>query len=942
MAKQSFNEVIYSNFIKDYLARANKGEIAPNKDFSYIESLGLFDRKFLNRLDNKHRNDLVEIFNSCIQNHDFRPLVRIAEREIPNVSHRYVNGFYDVTNKIATRNLMTEDGKPLTFKSPSNMTYNILKSNFDKGLVARFIEYKEYTRKGIETVMSAGRGDGYSGTEFLSILSGAYYLADIGAEKAQSFTKFRDYQRFLMQYRDLEGFFTSLGIDYSAMQDLFKEGSVYDLEKKYVNISYLDASFDTILQIDKTQRKLTSLISKDIVKYFANLPTSQFFKADNELNRTQKAELQRLLARYKGESLEDSMKRLESFSAVIDNDATQFYNTFKYALKDDVTLQSIKEDLIDEFVEEGVFASQDVNEFRSRATFVAASDKFKNYLRDDKGIDKDSLLTIDKEGNTCTAVYVRDGKDTCILGYVPLKNGDLEAYIESLKPQVVEVNGEKKEQVSEEFLKLQDMLKEKYENKSFAELQLEDVRVGNSYLATWLNLGVEIKKNKENDNKVEDKAVVTPAKKIEEQKDIEKPTKDEAPAVEETINPVVEEFVKKVAPKQPSLITANYVYEEAYNEAIRNLSQIQLVNPDLFKKLAEQRNEIKENDKLEEVKVETINNETPKQEEVKEPKPIELDADEIEKSYEESVNNFASLCDNLTKYRADFAKSNLSQERREEYSNKIEEISNNIEVFRAQIKEMKHSEKLEEKKVFCDSLSKSLSTQKEELRVLIEQYNTEISNENVNHFETLKDETKTTQEEQKNDVSTKSEAIKNESKDEVEFFSEDDSLSRYNDEIASIEEKGFIDDGSFERLDESQSTNSENVQGAEIKKEDEAKNKGNVGQSNGKGKPQSINGKKSSIGKRFSNFEKTLNQYGHNGNDLMVEANNLYEEYKNLYAIAKSNNNESLLNEVNEYLKKLDDIRKRLNKLARDSEQTESMIRELRGLSIVDEPELER
>lgn len=563
--KINFDKMVFSKIIKNYLQGANNEKVDSNKDFAYIESLGLFERSFLNRLDEEHRTQLVDVFNKCVKQQNFRPFVEIAEREIPNVAQRDFSGF-DRVSKAIMRQGMSEK----VYLDNESLDYAVLVDKLQDSLFSRIINYKDNRDNGIQTIRSLNRknGKGLSGVQFLSLLSGAYYLKDYYEAKRPSFERFKYYQ-YLFNKNNAQKFFSEVGLNYDAIKNSISDDSFFEADRAYgKDKSYSEYRFSDIATIDREQRKLTSMLVKDLVKREISLPTKNF-KAWNELNRAQKKELENLIALNPGDKYSKSMDRLGAFGAIVEKSVSEFYQKFGTILKIDVSVESIENDLIDELAENGAFASETTEEFEKIATFVSAQDKFKNYYLDPKMREISQLGTKEGDQRVYTTAYIRHEDQTYVLDSIVVPNGDLNAFVESLQPSVTMVEGKQVEQVSAEFLKIKDALKARY-NKSFDSLQLDEVIVGNSMISNEFYTLKAKEQIVQNQTKLEKLDSANVANVSETQK-------------REQINPIVEDFIKKVAPVQPKFCTANYVYEEAYNEAMKNISQMMFANPELFR-----------------------------------------------------------------------------------------------------------------------------------------------------------------------------------------------------------------------------------------------------------------------------------------------------------------------------------------------------------------------
>ncbi len=564
--KINFNKMVFSKLIKNYLQGANNEEVAPNKNFAYIESLGLFERNFLNRLDEEHRAQLVDVFNKCIKQQDFRPFVEIAEREIPNVAHRTFNGFDN-----ASKAIMKQGMSDKVYLESENTNYTILVDKLEGSLFNEILNFVDNKRNGIQSIraLNSKNGKGLSGVQFLSLLSGAYYLKDYYEAKRPSYENFKRYQK-LFNKENAQKILSEVGLDYDAVKDVISEDSIFDEDRiRGAKMLYSQYTFEDIAKIDREQRKLTSLLVKDLVKREISLPTSSNFKAWNELNRVQKRDLEKLIALNPGDKYSKTMDRLGAFGAIVEKSASEFYQKFGTTLKTDVSPESIANDLIDELAENGAFASTTTDEFEKIATFVSAQDKFKNYYLDPEMSEISQLGTKDGDPNIYTTAYIRHEDQTYVLDSIRVPNGDLNAFVESLKPTVVMVEGKPVEQVSAEFLKIKDALKARY-NKSFDNLELDEVIVGNSMISNEFYTLKAKEQIVQNQAKLEKANSASVAKVDVNQK-------------QETINPIVQDFIRKVAPVQPKICTANYIYEEAYNEAMKNISQMMFANPELFR-----------------------------------------------------------------------------------------------------------------------------------------------------------------------------------------------------------------------------------------------------------------------------------------------------------------------------------------------------------------------
>lgn len=564
--KINFDKMVFSKLIKNYLQSANNEDIAPNKNFAYIESLGLFERNFLNRLDEEHRAQLVDVFNKCVKQQNFRPFVEIAEREIPNVAQRDFSGF-DRASKAIMRQGMSEN----VYLDNEDFDYTILVDKLQGSLFNEIINFVDNRKNGIQSIraLNSKNGKGLSGVQFLSLLSGAYYLKDYYEAKRTSFGRFKHYQK-LFNKDNAQKILSEVGLNYDAIKDSISENSVFEEDRvRGKDMTYAQYDFSDIAIIDREQRKLTSLLVKDLVKREISLPTSKNFKAWNELNRVQRKELENLIALNPGDKYSKTMDRLGAFGAIVEKSASEFYQKFGTTLKTDISVESIANDLIEELAENGAFASKTTEEFEKIATFVSAQDKFKNYYLDPEMSEISQLGTKEGDQRVYTTAYVRHEDQTYVLDSIVVPNGDLNAFVESLKPSVVMVEGKPVEQVSAEFLKIKDALKARY-NKSFDSLQLDEVIVGNSMISNEFYTLKAKEQIVQNQVKLEKLNSANIANVSATQK-------------REQINPIVEDFIKKVAPVQPKICTANYIYEEAYNEAMKNISQMMFANPELFR-----------------------------------------------------------------------------------------------------------------------------------------------------------------------------------------------------------------------------------------------------------------------------------------------------------------------------------------------------------------------
>jgi hypothetical protein len=583
-----FNEIVFKN-IEDFFKGIKDEKVTADKDFSYIRDLGLFDSRMMVNLSDKNKIELTEIFNACIRKKDFRAFIEFAERTVPGVSRRYIDGARDSINDIVETNNYPERADQPKQDIESASYYDIMNS-FDKGAIAKLTQlsraFKGQKNESLQEI-NGKKGTGLTGVEFLALLSGSYYLKDFYDQKRPSFERFKSYKK-LFDEKSPKELLKNVGIDYDYVKEFFEDQEVSQdtenseetkktlLNKLNVKDEYKYYPVDEIARIDEAQHKMTSMFSRDIVKDLIdeNLSKSSSYKKINELNRAGKRDLARIIALDDGEKERESFDRLNSFAQAIKNGATKFYETLKEKsyLAEDTTLEDIEDKLVDKLAEGGAFASANLSEFEQKATFITAQytqeDEFKKLFVDEAHYTSTNVLG-EKEENCSTTVYAKDEGNTYILEEVPLPNGKLYEYVQSLQDTTtVDSEGNKHIVHSKAFVALQEQLKEKF-NKSFENLQVDQIVVGNSALANNLNTLRTNTQIADHQAKARKQNPTSAPKNVVQNK-----------INQEKTNPVLDHFKQK--DDSLNLCTANFVYEEAYNNALKKLSEMPFADPSWF------------------------------------------------------------------------------------------------------------------------------------------------------------------------------------------------------------------------------------------------------------------------------------------------------------------------------------------------------------------------
>ena len=575
--EKKFNEIVFKN-IEDFLKGVKDEKVTPDKDFDYIKNLGLFDAKYLNRLNDEGKTQLTTIFNKCIYKKDFREFIRYAEMKVPGVSHRDAKDAHIVLDSI----LQGEEVDP---KDIGEISYKEIMDNFSKGMAVKLTQLRnKLSRNGDQLLqdINGKNGEGLTGVEFLSLLSSMYYMKDFYEAKRPSYERLCELKKFFDKNEPKE-VLESVGIAYEPVKEFFDntedfyEDDVWVAKTFFNDFNerepYMYYPIEEIARLEEAQRQMTSMFSRDIVKDFIDLPTSKEYKKVNEINsRAGRRNLATLIASNNQESGKESFDRLEKFASRIKTATTNFYEKLnsENLLDKSLSLETVQEKVVDQLAESGAFACSTIEDFEATAGYVLSKyskqQEYKDFFVDEETYDATNLiLPLGDNKDFQTTIYVRSEDKTYALYGFDVPNKDLNAFIQSYQDEkVVDSDGNEYFQHSANFLELQNILKNKF-GRSFENLRLDQVVIGNSVLAN------EIYKEK--------KAEQTAQKKAEDEKENLAPegTKNDEQEDAHTENDEAPDF------SGTSIITANYIYEEVYNEALKQYTQMRFATPELLR-----------------------------------------------------------------------------------------------------------------------------------------------------------------------------------------------------------------------------------------------------------------------------------------------------------------------------------------------------------------------
>ncbi len=408
--QKDFNNIVTSEIINAYIKRMSGESVSSIDSIEKLSALNFFPARYISRLNDGDKQKLLNIFNDCAKQNDFRKFIQVVETKVPGTLNRTLDGYIKEYKNFVN---LPEN------KVIENFTYRDLYDSLDQSRIGRFID-RLFGMQNFRS-MSKEKSDGFSGRQISRILSGLYFIKDEFDSKKDRFEHFSKLQDLFLEKRSIVDHFKKkdeelskeffknvedMGINSRQIQDVLVGGDSKDYALNRVDF-FETTSIEDLEKIAELDEKMTSIVAVPFIKNLLGLSNNEGFKDLNELNPRQLKDLETLLSRKEGDTRAIIMDRLAKFSNVIENVVDKTYNNFSDFIKrsDGESLFS-KEEITDEIVnalaEQGAFAKETVQDFAYAATNITLNnDLFINKFEKEKisGLNKD-FASID-DGNIC-------------------------------------------------------------------------------------------------------------------------------------------------------------------------------------------------------------------------------------------------------------------------------------------------------------------------------------------------------------------------------------------------------------------------------------------------------------------------------------------------------------------------------------------------------------
>lgn len=408
--QKDFNNIVTSEIINAYIKRMSGESVSSIDSIEKLSALNFFPARYISRLNDGDKQKLLNIFNDCAKQNDFRKFIQVVETKVPGTLNRTLDGYIKEYKNFVN---LPEN------KVIENFTYRDLYDSLDQSRIGRFID-RLFGMQNFRS-MSKEKSDGFSGRQISRILSGLYFIKDEFDSKKDRFEHFSKLQDLFLEKRSIVDHFKKkdeelskeffknvedMGINSRQIQDVLVGGDSKDYALNRVDF-FETTSIEDLEKIAELDEKMTSIVAVPFIKNLLGLSNNEGFKDLNELNPRQLKDLETLLSRKEGDTRAIIMDRLAKFSNVIENVVDKTYNNFSDLIKRSngeslFSKEEITDEIVNALAEQGAFAKETVQDFAYAATNITLNnDLFINKFEKEKisGLNKD-FASID-DGNIC-------------------------------------------------------------------------------------------------------------------------------------------------------------------------------------------------------------------------------------------------------------------------------------------------------------------------------------------------------------------------------------------------------------------------------------------------------------------------------------------------------------------------------------------------------------
>ena len=400
------------NYFNNYVKKVTNGKsIYEIKTIDDLESLNFFKDGYLKKLSLEEQNKVMDLFNICVTQENMKPFIEFAEHNAPESYNRfpagYSNKYSEIFNIEQTKN---------------TSSYGFLKNTiFYSKLSALADKIRNY---GSLNSLLSQKGRGISGTNFMSLFSGFYYDKEYLEKHEDDIIHFNKVQKRLFSnlkkhkldeelFEDLE----KSGVKKDEILNILKE----DIDFYSYNIEdYENIDLPFFKRYVEADEKIRSIVASSFVR--KNLGISEFSLKDMSQLDTKQIYLIRRLVCQNGASFEETKSNLEAYAGIVNNVAQNIAETYKDALKENVTVDTIKSELVDKLARDGVFSKENLENFVNYACLSSLDNELDNL------VDKSKYSYFMFNNQKFTKAYIKYDNKIYELDAIPLTTSNQPAY----------------------------------------------------------------------------------------------------------------------------------------------------------------------------------------------------------------------------------------------------------------------------------------------------------------------------------------------------------------------------------------------------------------------------------------------------------------------------------------------------------------------------------